>query len=182
MSWAWGRERLCSSLLPTWRETQTLSKSLLLLSVCKALCDGEHVRSALVCPLQSPHPQDAVVAEDQAYHEDPGQVRHQARHHGTCRHGARDQEGGTCWAVDLQNLYLCFERFSLLDLDLLHLSVLTWCLVQCTCFLHSLTCEFALTINMRQNKTFSIHLLSLAHILKDDPTGSHAEIRPTDSD
>lgn len=51
--------------------------------------------------LQAPHPQDTVVAEDQAHYEDPGQVRHQARHIRTCGHGACDQEEEPSWEIDL---------------------------------------------------------------------------------
>lgn len=55
-----------------------------------------------VCLLQSPHPQDTVVAEDQAHHEDPGQVQHQTRHIRARRHGARDQEEESSREIDSQ--------------------------------------------------------------------------------
>lgn len=40
-----------------------------------------------------------MVAEDQAHHEDPGQVRHQAGHIRTHRHGACDQKEESSWEI-----------------------------------------------------------------------------------
>uniref|UniRef100_A0A672J887 ATP-dependent 6-phosphofructokinase n=1 Tax=Salarias fasciatus TaxID=181472 RepID=A0A672J887_SALFA len=79
---------------------------------------GMKKRSLTFQPL-APHPQDTVVAEDPPHHEDPGQVRHQAGHVRTRRHGARDQEEDCSRQVDSARrgigLFFCPQTVKELD-------------------------------------------------------------------